>query len=77
VIEASFGKGAAGADVFVEAPAGFYVPVPKRVPPADASGVLRFESDLGNDLAGDLEGKTLTVTLVGEAGASEARWTVP
>src|SRR5262249_40143779 len=76
-IEAAFGKGAKGGDVFVEAPEGFYVPVPKPVSAADASGLLRFESDLGNDLAADLKGKALTITLVGEAGASEAQWTVP
>ncbi len=76
-VEATFGSAAKAADVFVEAPQGLYVPVPKRVSAADASGVLRFESDLGNDLAGDLKGKTLTVTLVGEGGASEAQWTVP
>ncbi len=76
-IEAAFDQAAKSAEVFVEAPEGFYVPVPKRISPADASGVLRFESDLGNDLAADLKGKTLTVTLVGEAGASETQWTVP
>jgi DsbC/DsbD-like thiol-disulfide interchange protein len=76
-IEADFGKGAKGADVFVEAPEGFYVPVPKRISAADASGVLRFESDLGNDLAADLKGKTLTITLVGDSGSGETRWTVP
>jgi DsbC/DsbD-like thiol-disulfide interchange protein len=76
-IEANFGNAAKAAEVFVEAPEGLYVPVPKRISPADASGVLRFESDLGNDLAADLKGKTLTVTLVGGAGASETQWTVP
>jgi DsbC/DsbD-like thiol-disulfide interchange protein len=75
-IEAAFGKAAKVAEVFVEAPEGFYVPVPKRVSAADASGVLRFESDLGNDLVADLKGKTLTITLVGDAGASETQWTV-
>jgi DsbC/DsbD-like thiol-disulfide interchange protein len=76
-IEAAFGKAASSAEVFVEAPEGFYVPVPKRTSAADASGVLRFESDLGNDLAADLKGKVLTVTLVDDAGASETQWTVP
>jgi DsbC/DsbD-like thiol-disulfide interchange protein len=75
-IEAAFGAGKS-ADVFVEAPEGLYVPLPKPVPTGDATGVLRFETDLGRDLAQDLKGKTLTVTLVSEIGASEARWTFP
>lgn len=76
VIEAQFAGDAAGADVFIEAPEGIYVPMAKRVGIGPA-GVLRFESDLGRDLAQDLKGKTLTVTLVSEAGATEARWNFP
>jgi DsbC/DsbD-like thiol-disulfide interchange protein len=77
MIEAAFGNAAKVAEVFVEAPEGFYVPVPKQVSAGDASGVIRFESDIGIDLAADLKGKTLTVTIVGDTGASEAQWTVP
>jgi DsbC/DsbD-like thiol-disulfide interchange protein len=75
-IEAVFPGSGKGADVFVEAPAGFYVPLPKRLP-GEARGAVVFETDLGRDLAQDLKGKTLTVTLVSDAGASEARWTFP
>jgi hypothetical protein len=39
--------------------------------------MVRFQSELGRDLAQDLKGKTLTLTLVSDAGATEARWTVP
>jgi DsbC/DsbD-like thiol-disulfide interchange protein len=75
-IEAAFQDGAKGADVFVEAPEGLYVPLPKKLP-VDASGVVRFETNLGRDLTKDLKGKTLTITLVSDAGASEAQWTFP
>ena len=75
-VEASFAGDAKDADVFVEAPESLYVPQPKRVA-ADASGVIRFETDLGRDLAQDLKGKTLTFTLVSAAGATEAQWAFP
>jgi DsbC/DsbD-like thiol-disulfide interchange protein len=76
-IDVRFPGGDRGADVFVEAPAGLYVPLPKRLPDG-ADGTLRFEVDLsrgGN--ARELAAKTLTLTLVSDAGATEARWTVP
>lgn len=75
-IEASFAGDAAGADAFIEAPEGIYVPMPKRVA-ADAGGAVRFETDLGRHLAQDLKGKTLTFTLVSDAGATEAQWVFP
>ena len=75
-IEASFAGDATGADAFIEAPEGIYVPMPKRVA-ADAGGVVRFESDLGRHLAQELKGKTLTFTLVSDAGATEAPWSFP
>jgi len=76
-IDVRFPNGDRGADVFVEAPAGLYVPLPKRLPDG-ADGTLRFEVDLsrgGN--ARDLQAKTLTLTLVSDAGATEATWAVP
>lgn len=75
-LEASFAGDAADADVFIEAPEGMYVPMAKRVG-AGPAGVIRFESDLGEYLAKDLKGKTLTLTLVSEAGATEAQWNFP
>ena len=74
-IAAAF-HGSKGADVFVEAPDGLYVPLPRKEAQG-ADGIVRFEVDLAGDLARDLKGKTLTVTLVSETGASEAQWTVP
>ena len=76
-IEARVPLGGRGADLFVEAPEGLYVPLPKRLPDG-ADGTLRFEVDLsrgGN--ARELRAKTLTLTLVSDVGATEATWTVP
>jgi len=74
-IAAAF-HGSKGADVFVEAPDGIYVPLPRKEAQG-ADGVVRFGVDLSAELARDLKGKTLTVTMVSETGASEAQWTVP
>jgi DsbC/DsbD-like thiol-disulfide interchange protein len=74
-IAAAF-HGSKGADVFVEAPDGLYVPLPRLVAP-DAGGVTRFAADLRGDLARDLKGRTLTLTLVSEAGATQAEWRFP
>ncbi len=77
-IEGIFKGSAHKADVFVEAPEGLYVPIPKqRAAEEGADNVIRFESELSPSLAKDLRGKTLTLTLVDDAGASEARWTFP
>jgi DsbC/DsbD-like thiol-disulfide interchange protein len=69
-------RSSAKADVFVEAPQGVYVPMAKRVP-GSRSDTVRFVSELSPALLQDLQGKTLTLTLVDEAGATETRWTVP
>jgi DsbC/DsbD-like thiol-disulfide interchange protein len=71
--EVSFPRGGKGGDLFIEAPDGLYVPLPKRLPDA-ADGTARFEVDLARTgIAADLKGKTLTLTLVSDAGASEAQ----
>jgi len=70
-IEAKFPGGEAGADVFLEAPDGLYLPPAERV--GDAADPAVFEAALGRDVdLSQLKGKTITVTLVGEAGASTA-----
>ena len=88
-IVARFPQGDRGADLFIEAPDGLYVPMAKRLPDVgeggearleadSASGLVRFEVDLartGN--AHELKGKTLRLTLVSDAGATETNWTVP
>jgi DsbC/DsbD-like thiol-disulfide interchange protein len=67
-----FPRGGKDGDLFIEAPEGLYVPLPKRL--ADtADGTANFEVDLSRaDIARDLKGKTLTLTLVSEVGATEA-----
>jgi DsbC/DsbD-like thiol-disulfide interchange protein len=89
VVVARFAKGDSGADLFVEAPEGLYVPMAKRVPDPSRAGEARPEADIGDDLvhfeidlartgnARELKGKTLRLTLVSDAGASETSWTVP
>ncbi|HWE18316.1 MAG TPA: protein-disulfide reductase DsbD domain-containing protein [Hyphomicrobiaceae bacterium] len=68
--------GSKGADVFVEAPEGLYVPLPRLVA-QDGLGVTRFAAHLPGELARDLKGRTLTLTLVSEAGATQAEWKLP
>ena len=73
-IEAEFPGGIKGADVFLEAPDGLWIPLAKPV--AGGTGALqRFEVDLtdGADLA-DLKGRTIRLTFVSEAGQSEAEF---
>jgi DsbC/DsbD-like thiol-disulfide interchange protein len=89
VVVARFPKGDRGADLFVEAPDGLYVPMAKRVPNPSSAGETRLEADSSADLvhfevdlartgnAHELKGKTLRLTLVSDAGASETNWTVP
>lgn len=75
-IRASFPSGAAGADLFIEAPEGIYVPLPKR-PEAAAGNEVEFVVDLANGVEPqDLKGKQLTLTLVSDTGQAEAVWTV-
>lgn len=71
VIEAEFPGGADHADVFVEAPDGIYVPLPKKI--AEDGKVIRFEVDLAKDVdLQALKGKLLTATVVSDKGQSEA-----
>jgi DsbC/DsbD-like thiol-disulfide interchange protein len=75
-IEAVFPGSGEGADVFVEASEGIYLPLPRRIG-AGAGPVLRFEIDLATGVEpAELKGKTLTFTLVSAAGQSEAARTI-
>ncbi|HRD77720.1 MAG TPA: hypothetical protein PK264_17580, partial [Hyphomicrobiaceae bacterium] len=67
----AYPAGAVGADLFVEAPDGAWVPLPAIKPDKDGRRVT-FEIDLstGVDLK-DLIGKPLAVTVVGPTGALE------
>jgi len=75
-IEAKFANGAAGADVFIEAPEGLFVPMAQKLP-GGSEGHVRFQVDLSRGgEAQDLKGKELTITLVSDSGASEVNWTL-
>lgn len=71
-IAAEFPGGAKGADMFLEAPDGLWVPLPKPMPGSEGA-IRTFEVDLtdGADI-GDLKGREIRVTLVSEAGQSQA-----
>lgn len=72
-ITARFPKGAV--DAFVEGPSGLYVGLP--VKSGEADGVVTFIAELAKDTKiEDLKGKSFTVTLVGQAGASETAFEV-
>jgi DsbC/DsbD-like thiol-disulfide interchange protein len=72
-IEARFPDGGAGADAFLEAPDGLFLPLPERVGDVGADGAAVFEAPLGADVdLAALKGKPVTVTLVSETGASFA-----
>jgi len=89
VVVARFPKGDQGADLLVEAADGLYVPMAKRMPDPSGDGEARQEADAGDDLvrfevdlartgnARELKGRTLRLTLVSDAGATETAWTVP
>ena len=70
-IDAAFPGDAKGADVFLEAPEGIWVPLPKPVgEPRD--GIHRFVVDLtdGADIA-DLKGRMIRATLVSASGQTD------
>jgi DsbC/DsbD-like thiol-disulfide interchange protein len=73
VIDAEFPGGTAGADAFVESPAGFYIPLPKQSSTKDiGTNRLRFAVDLAGAVdPADIKGKFAMVTLVSKQGLSE------
>jgi DsbC/DsbD-like thiol-disulfide interchange protein len=75
-IDVAFAGEGAGADVFVEAPDGIYLNLPRKMG-SNSGPVQTFEIDLATGIeVGDLKGKTLLVTMVSAAGQSEATWKV-
>jgi DsbC/DsbD-like thiol-disulfide interchange protein len=72
VIDAAFPGGTTGADLFLEASDGVYVPMPAAK--AEITGnVARFTVDLSTGIEpAELKGRTLTLTFVSPTGASEA-----
>lgn len=76
IFKARYRHGSRGKDLFVEAPGGLFIPVPRRRAEG-ADGVVSFEAKLSAADAKALKGKVLTFTMVGSAGQSEAHWKVP
>lgn len=74
MLEARFPGSAASGDMFVEAMDGAYVPLPTRV--AEKGDTISFEVDLSEAAPEELRGKTLRITMVSDAGQSEAYWTI-
>jgi DsbC/DsbD-like thiol-disulfide interchange protein len=75
VLQADFPGGADHADIFVEAPPGFYVPLPRKVAD-DGSGHATFEIGLDAADANDLKGQPLKATLISGKGQSESSFSV-
>lgn len=76
VFDIAYPGGTAGADLFVEAPDGIYLPLPRKT--AETGSTVAFVVDLTTGLeAKDLVGKTLILTAVSETSQSELAWPVP
>jgi DsbC/DsbD-like thiol-disulfide interchange protein len=76
VFEVKVPGDAAAADMFLEAPGGLYIPLPRRVE-GGSGDVVRFESDLSKDVdLAALKGKSLTATVAGSKGQSEHIFTI-
>ncbi len=71
LLEAEFPGGAGHADIFIEAPPGLYVPLPKKIA-VEGTNTITFEVDLSDGIdVKDLKDKKLTATLVSDGGQSE------
>lgn len=76
IIDAHFPDGATGTDLFIEAPGGAFVPVPKPLGPLEG-GKQRFVVSFASLAeAAAFKGKPLTLTLISDQGAREASWTL-
>jgi DsbC/DsbD-like thiol-disulfide interchange protein len=71
VLEAEFPSGSEHADIFIEAPNGRFVPLPRKTGD-NGLGRVTFEVDLSQDVdLQALKGQRLTATLVSDNGQSE------
>jgi DsbC/DsbD-like thiol-disulfide interchange protein len=76
LLEVEFPENAERKDVFVEAPGGAYVPLPKKIAD-DGKGDVTYEIDLSQDVdIASLKGQPLTATMVSDQGQSEATFTL-
>ena len=77
IVEARFPKGFEGADLFLEAEGGEYLPLPALPAETIAPDTLRFTSTLAADDAQRLKGKSLTLTLASKSAQSETVLRLP
>jgi DsbC/DsbD-like thiol-disulfide interchange protein len=76
IVDANFPDGATGTDLFIEAPGGAFVPVPKPLGPIEG-GKQRFVVSFASPAeVAAIKGKPLTLTIVSDEGAREASWTL-
>lgn len=75
-VDIAFAGTGVGGDVFIEAPDGIYLALPKKV--GAATGAIRtFVVDLATGVEpGELKGKTVLITMVSASGHSEASWKI-
>jgi DsbC/DsbD-like thiol-disulfide interchange protein len=76
-LKAVFLPNTAHQDAFVEGPLGVFLPLPQLKGAIGADGKATYEVDLAEVDLKDLKGKTITVTLVSDAGNSETKVTLP
>ena len=76
IIDVNFPDGATGTDLFVEAPSGAFVPVPKPLGPVESSKQRFMVGFASPAEAAAIKGKPLTLTLVSDEGAREANLTL-
>jgi DsbC/DsbD-like thiol-disulfide interchange protein len=76
IVDANFPDGATDTDLFIEAPGGAFVPVPKPLRPIEG-GKQRFVVSFASPAeVAAIKGKPLTLTIVSDEGAREASWTL-
>jgi DsbC/DsbD-like thiol-disulfide interchange protein len=75
IVDVHFPEGATGTDLFIEAPDGNFVPVPKPLSQLEG-GKQRFVVSFSSPAeVAAIKSKPLTLTLVSDQGAREAIWT--
>lgn len=75
-VDIAFAGSGVGGDVFIEAPDGIFLSLPRKVGAAGGTSQT-FEVDLATGVEpGELKGKTVLVTMISATGQSEATWKI-
>jgi len=76
LVDVRYASAAADADLFVEAPDGLYLPLPRKI--GGGGATVTFEIEMADGISpAELSEKTLVFTMIGGGGQSEATWTAP